>query len=61
MRPGPLSTILMTFIAEGHIKKLAPIHKACIEDPTSEPQARDNWVEFIMDLSKEYRENEWTS
>jgi len=53
VRLGALPGILRILIAEGHIKKLAQTHKGCFEDLISEPQAREKWVEFIMELCKE--------
>ncbi|PUU76948.1 hypothetical protein B9Z19DRAFT_204988 [Tuber borchii] len=57
VRLGALPGILRVLIAEGHIKKLAQTHKRCFEDLISEPQAREKWVEFIMELCKECKEH----
>jgi len=53
VRLGALPGILRILIAEGHIQKLALTHKRCFEDLISEPQAREKWVEFIMELCQE--------
>ena len=53
VRLGALPGILLILIAEGHIKKLALTHKRCFEDLTSEQQAREKWVELIMEFCKE--------
>jgi len=50
VRLGALPGILMFLIAEGHIKKLAQTHKGCFEDLISEPQAREKWAGFIVEL-----------
>ncbi|PUU76952.1 hypothetical protein B9Z19DRAFT_205123 [Tuber borchii] len=57
VRLGALPGILRILIAEGHIKKIAVTHKRCFEDLISEPQARERWVEFIMELCKECEEH----
>jgi len=57
VRLGALPGILRILIAEGHIKKLAQTHKGCFEDLISEPQAREKWAEFIMELCKECKEH----
>ncbi|KAG0127548.1 hypothetical protein HOY82DRAFT_625100 [Tuber indicum] len=50
MRLGALPEILQTLIVEGHIKNLALSHRECFEGLISEPQARDKWVDLILDL-----------
>ena len=57
VRLGALPGILRILIAEGHIKKLAQTHKGCFEDLISEPQARETWAEFIMEICKECKEH----
>ena len=57
VRLGALPGILRILIVEGHIKKLAVTHKRCFEDLISEQQARETWVEFIMELCKECKEH----
>ena len=57
VRLGALPGILRILIAEGHIKNLAQTHKRCFEDLISEQQAREKWVEFILELCKECREH----
>ena len=57
MRLGALPGILRILIAEGHIKTLAQTRKQYFEDLVSEPQARERWVEFIMDLCKECKKH----
>jgi len=59
VRLGALPGILMILFAEGHIKELALTHKRCFEDLISEPQAREKWVEFILELCKECRKHGW--
>ena len=59
VRLGTLPGILRILIAEGHIKKLAQTHKRCFEDLISEPQAREKWVEFILELCKECKKHGW--
>jgi len=50
--------ILRILIAYGHIKKLALTNERCFENLISELQARERWVEFIIDLCKECEEHE---
>ncbi|PUU76964.1 hypothetical protein B9Z19DRAFT_1087243 [Tuber borchii] len=57
VRLGALPGILRILIAEGHIKNLAVTHKGCFEDLVSEPQAKEKWVELIVDLCKECRKH----
>jgi len=57
VRLGSLPGILMILFAEGHIKQLALTHKRCFEDLISEPQAREKWVGFILELYKECRKH----
>ena len=57
VRLGTLPGILRILIAEGHIKKLAQTHKRCFEDLISESQAREKWVEFILELCKECKKH----
>jgi len=59
VRLGALPGILRILIAEGHIKKLALTHKGYFEDLISEPQAREKWVEFVLELYKECRKHGW--
>jgi len=59
VRLGSLPGILMILFAEGHIKQLALTHKGYFEDLISEPQAREKWVEFILELYKECRKHGW--
>ena len=58
MKLGALPGILRILIAEGHIKKLALTQNECFEDLISEPQARERWAEFIVDLCTECEERE---
>ena len=57
VRLGALPGILRILIAEGHIKNLAVTHKGCFEDLISSPQAKEKWVELIVDLCKECRKH----
>ena len=57
MNLGALPGIVRIVMAEGHIKKLAQTHKQYFDDLISEPQGREKWVEFILELRKEYREH----